>query len=129
MSGLKAKRYTILHFANDRMILSLRSWILGEMGYRVLNASKGVEAIQLGHRKRVDAVLLDVDHNAAEVKLIAKEMKQRRPDVPIVVLAGTEPLDGLHDLADVLVPRANNLETTLQALERVVAQRVQGSAA
>ena len=57
------------------------------MGYRVLNANDGFEAIQLAALEKVDAVVLDLDRNHAEVDLVATEIKRCRPKVPTILLA------------------------------------------
>ncbi len=86
MSGFEKIRRTIVHFGTDRIILCLRAWSLNEMGYRVLNAHNGHEAIKLAARAHVDAVVLDVDHNHAEVALVATKIKRCRPQVPTIML-------------------------------------------
>ena len=71
------------------------------MGYRVLNASNAIEAIKVAIRKRVDAVVLDLDSNHAEVALVATEIKRCRPQLPTILLADeTTPPDRAHYLAN-----------------------------
>ena len=110
---------TILHFCCDMTALMLRAQILAYSGYRVLNSSNGFEAIELCTREPVDAVVLDLDRNSAEVKVIAREIKQRRPEVPTIVLTETPaPVERMHKLADAVVAKQNApaLVKTLQRL-------------
>jgi response regulator RpfG family c-di-GMP phosphodiesterase len=51
------------------------------MGYRVLNADDGFDAIKLAALEKVDAVVLDLDRNDVEVDLVAAEIKPCRPQV------------------------------------------------
>jgi DNA-binding response OmpR family regulator len=62
-------------------------------------------------RELVDAVVLDLDGNRHEVALIAREIKQRHPDVPTIMLTGASAkVDGVHELADALVPKEDRPE-------------------
>jgi DNA-binding NtrC family response regulator len=89
--------------------LLLRAELLRRQGYRVLVSSNGFETMELCSRERVDAVVLELDRNRAEVALIAREIKRRRPEVPTIVLAEA-PADGLDELADALMPREDHPE-------------------
>jgi DNA-binding NtrC family response regulator len=121
MSGYEKQRRTILHYGTDRVVLLLRARGLNEMGYNVLNASNGFEAIKLAAHERVDAVVLDLDRNHAEVALVATEIKRCRPHLPTIVLADETTHPGrAHDLADALVPRRDNVEMLITALEKVL---------
>jgi DNA-binding response OmpR family regulator len=90
------------------------------MGYNVLNASNGFEAIRWAVVEHIDAVVLDMDRDQAEITLVAKEIKRCRPDVPTVVL-----VDGISnhfvELADVLVPKRNHSGMLSAAVKTVLA--------
>jgi DNA-binding response OmpR family regulator len=120
----RKKRRTILHFGTDRVLLLLRARSLNEMGYHVLNASDGFEAIKLATQEPVDAVVLDLDRNHAEVALVASEIKRCRPQVPTIVLTeGTAPPARVHKLADALVPGRDNLSMLVTTLDDLLATR------
>jgi DNA-binding NtrC family response regulator len=121
MSSLEKKRRTILHYGTDRVVLLLRARGLNEMGYHVLNASDGFEAIKLATQEHVDAVVLDLDRNHAEVALVATEIKRCRPQLPTILLADetTHP-SRANDLADALVPRRDNVKMLVTALENIL---------
>lgn len=118
------KRGTILHFGADRVVLLLRAWNLNQMGYRVLNVSDAAEAVKLATRRRVDAVVLDLDRNHAEVALVASAIKRCRLQVPTILLTEeTAPLPHAHELADALVPKRDDLGMLITALENLLAVR------
>jgi DNA-binding response OmpR family regulator len=122
MSSIEKKRRTVLHFGTDRVILLLRAWSLIETGYRVLNASDASEAIKLATRRRVDAVVLDLDCNHDEVTLVATAIRRCRPQVPTILLAeGTADLERAHELADALVPKRDDPEMLIAVLDNVLA--------
>ncbi len=120
MSQRQRKSHTILHFCCDDGALLTRTESLRRQGYRVLVSSNGFETVELCSREPVDAVVLDMDRNVAEVALIARELKQHHPEVPTIVLAaGPAPMEGVHDLADALVPRDNHPELA-KSLEKLL---------
>src|SRR5450631_930123 len=125
MSSVEKKRRTVLHYGTDRVVLISRARGLNEMGYHVLNASDGFEAIKLAAHEQVDAVVLDLDRNHAEVALVATEIKRCRPQLPTILLADeTTPPDRAHHLADALVPRRDNVKMLVTALENVLTSGV-----
>jgi DNA-binding response OmpR family regulator len=118
------KRGTILHFGADRVVLLLRAWNLNQMGYRVLNVSDAAEAVKLATRRRVDAVVLDLDRNHDEVALVATAIKRCRSQVPTILLAEeTALLHRAHELADALIPKRDDLGMLITALENLLATR------
>jgi DNA-binding NtrC family response regulator len=122
MSRPRKKRHTLVHFGTDRVVLHLRAWTLNEMGYRVLNVCHSEEAIKLAIRRRVDAVVLDLDRNHTEVMLVATAIKRSRPQVPTILLTDeTAPLPDAHELADALIPKRDDLGLLITALENVLA--------
>ena len=115
------KRRTILHYGTDHVELLSRTRGLNEMGYHVLVAGDGFEAIKLAAHQQVDAVVLDLDGNHAEVALVATEIKRSRPELPTILLAEeTTTPDRAHRLADALVPRRGNVKMLVTALENVL---------
>ena len=119
MSTRQRKTRTILHFSCDDNALLMRTEFLRRQGYRVLSSSNGFETMDLCSRERVDAVVLDVDHNHAEVALIAREIKQRRPQVRTIVLAESPAeVDGVRELADAVVPKED--PELVKSLQRLV---------
>lgn len=118
MSPRRKKTRTIVHFGSDRASVLRRACNLNPMGYNVLAAANGFEAIQWGARKTVDAVVLDLDRNHAEIALVATEIKRCRPHVPTILLAEPEAPRGFaHEVADALVTKSDSLEMLIAALE------------
>lgn len=108
MTVCNKKNATILHFGSDRPALLLRALSLTRMGYDVLNASNGFEAIHLASLEIVDAVVIDQNRDCEEVDLIVTEIKRFRPQLPTILLA--EQLGILRraqELADAWVRREN----------------------
>ena len=94
-----------------------------DAGYRVLNSSNGFDAIRLSTSGRVHAVVLDLDRNHEDVTLIAQEIKRLRPEVPTIVLTEmTEAVDGVRELAGVLVLKEDGHNPLLNSLRALLTE-------
>ncbi len=117
------KRPAVLHFSCDRAALFSRGQFLRDAGYRVLNSSNGFDAIRLSTSGRVHAVVLDLDRNHEDVTLIAQEIKRLRPEVPTIVLTETtEAVDGVSELAGVLVLKEDGHNPLLNSLRALLTE-------
>jgi CheY-like chemotaxis protein len=87
---------TILCIDDDAMKLLLRKTLLQSVGYSVITASTGLDALTLFQQWPVAAVVVDFqmpEMNGAEV---AAEMKRLRPEVPIIMLSAHADLTADH---------------------------------
>ena len=69
-----------------------RKMLLEENGYKVLEATCGVEGLKLFLSHSVDAVLLDYQMPGMNGDVVAATMKRFRSQVPIILLSAQEPL-------------------------------------
>ena len=58
------------------------------MGYRVLTARNGVEALEIFSRKRISLAVVDYYMQGMGGDMVAVEMKKLRPDVPVIIFSG-----------------------------------------
>lgn len=58
------------------------------MGYRVLTARNGIEALEIFSRKRISLAVVDYYMQGMGGDMVAVEMKKLRPDVPIIIFSG-----------------------------------------
>lgn len=78
--------------------------VLQENGYELLTAATGHEGLKLFRSRPVDAVVLEYNLGLLDGSVIASEIKQVRPTIPIVMLAQhTELPHGALQAVDVLV--------------------------
>jgi len=105
------KPNTVLHFSCIHEAQISYAQLLRSIGYRVLSPSDGFETIEVATREPVDAVVLDLHHSRVEVMLIAREIKRRRPQLPVLVLveAATPAID-FEESVDAVAARENDLE-------------------
>ena len=77
-----AIRNTLLCIHREPAQLSL----LQENGYKLLTATSGYEGLRLFKSRPVDAIVLEYHPGLSNGSVIADEIKQARPEIPIVML-------------------------------------------
>ena len=88
MQSSNPGRKTVLCAEDDEDQLTARKLVFESAGFDVLLARSGTEALQLFQNNHVDAVVLDYWMPRMKGLSVAREMKQLRPNTPILVLSG-----------------------------------------
>jgi CheY-like chemotaxis protein len=83
----KVPRPLILCIDDEELGLKVRRIVLEREGYSVLTALDGPTGLRLFADERVDAVVLDYFMPAMNGGEVAAEMRQLRPQVPIILLS------------------------------------------
>jgi DNA-binding response OmpR family regulator len=82
--------------------------LLQENGYQLVTATNGRDALRLFMSRPVDAIVLEYQLGLLDGSVIAAEIKQVRPKVPIVMLADHLELpDGALNSVDALVAKSD----------------------
>ncbi len=77
---------TILVVDDERSIrVSLRT-ILGSIGFEVLEAARGEEAVALGRMTHIDTVLLDINMPGLDGVDVCRALRKESPTLPIIML-------------------------------------------
>lgn len=82
----------ILSVDDEPGILVSRQLILESAGYEVLSATDGEQALSMFAEQSVDLVLLDYVMPGMDGGVVAEEIKNRNPRVPIVIISAS-PVD------------------------------------
>jgi CheY-like chemotaxis protein len=102
----------VLVVDDDDAVREITAGILLDLGYRVFEAGSGGAALDMFNH-RIDAVVLDFAMPGLNGADLARELRSRRPGVPILFATGYADADALADTPDdhiVLKPfRANDL--------------------
>lgn len=113
----------ILSVDDEPVILATRQEILRRAGYRVFSAANGCDALTFFNSQFVDLVLLDYRMPEFDGGAIAREMKKRKPTVPVIIVSAY-----IHDLesvscADCFVVKGGNPAVLLAEIARLLAPR------
>jgi signal transduction histidine kinase/ActR/RegA family two-component response regulator len=81
---------TVLIVEDEEMMLHALGKILGEQGYKVLKASDGEMALETyqRHKDTIDVVLLDLGLPKMSGRDVLLRMKNKNPDVKVVIASG-----------------------------------------
>lgn len=106
--------------------VTLRKPILENSGYSVLTATTSKQGLALVSSHPIDAVIIDCPLPDMSGELLARQLRAKRPTLPIVVLSrlSTGIPDGLAGLADATFTKALDPFSSLVAkLSELVPQR------
>ncbi len=115
---------TILVVDDNADLLDLCVDVLRYIGYSVLQAPSGAEALALiDESSSVDAVLIDVTMPVMTGPELAQEIRRRRPDLPVILMSGSSATvddDKEHPFATDRILRKPFSDTELATVIRAV---------
>ena len=90
---------TVLLVDDEPAVRRLGSRMLESLGFSIVTARDGVEAIDLlrGHRDRITCVILDLTMPQMDGKETFRELRAIRPEVPVVLSSGYAEQDATQD--------------------------------
>jgi CheY-like chemotaxis protein len=101
----------------------VRKLVLSNAGYQVLTAGSGEEGLEVFRQHPVDLVIADhflTDKSGAET---AAEMKQLKPDVPILIVsAASEPPSGL-EFCDGFLSKGEGPDALLEVIAGLLSRK------
>lgn len=107
---------TILCVDDEPVALFLRKAVLEKFGFEVVTASSAKEALQILTTRRFDLVLSDLLMPEISGTELAKAVKERYPNLPVVVVSGVNEIPPEVKYADLFISK---LEGPVRMCERV----------
>jgi len=115
----EAKR-TILCVDDEATPMLLRRFVLEKSGFCVLTAASGQEALQILDRQPVDLVLTDLLMPGLSGTELAREVKRRRPELPVVLLSGVNEIPEDATAADLFLSKVEGPEAMCRKLSEML---------
>ena len=112
----------ILCIDDADVALRVRKLVLASAGYAVLTAASGEEGLELFKQHAVELVIADHFLSAKTGTEIAKEMKELKPEVPILIVSATAEKPSGIEFADGFLPKGDSPEILLAAIARLLKQ-------
>jgi two-component system, OmpR family, alkaline phosphatase synthesis response regulator PhoP len=106
----------ILCIDDAEIALRVRKLLLTSAGYSVLTAASGEEGFEMFKQQPVELVIADhflSDKTGAE---IAREMKEWKPDVPILIVSAAPEEPGGLEFADGFLSKGEGPDTLLDKI-------------
>jgi signal transduction histidine kinase/ActR/RegA family two-component response regulator len=118
---------SVLLVEDEKMVCEVNRAILEHLGYHVVEAATGAEALALIDDRAFDIVLLDMKLPDIEGKTVFTQIKQRRPDSRVIVCSGYT-LEGsaqglLGSGADAFIQKPFSLSLISSKLNEVLAKK------
>lgn len=98
-------RNWIMCVDDENIPLLLRTRVLEKAGFRVTPVSSASEALNLLETKPVNLVLTDLLMPGMSGAEFAREIKARRPDLPVVIVSGVTELPPDASWADLFISK------------------------
>ena len=108
----------LLCIEDDPIYLHLRKAVLEKEGYNVIGVTSAEEALETLGEAPVRCIIADHMLKGQTGIDAAKEMKKIRPDVPIILYSGTNPVTIQH--VDVFINKGEPTTSFLQIVHDVV---------
>ena len=80
---------TLLYVDDHRLRTQALTARLRHLGYEVLSASNGFDGLQIFRTKNIDLAVVDYYMPGMSGDLLAMEMKNSKPQVPVIIFSGT----------------------------------------
>jgi CheY-like chemotaxis protein len=114
----------LLYVEDDARVRKLYQQLLTNLGYSVVVARDGHQALQLFDPASTDAVLVDYQLPDMNGGQIAAELKRRCPTVPVIMVSGCEPiLQEAPHFVDAAVAKGAPVQELADQIELLLANR------
>ena len=121
-SSTAARRPVILCIDDADVALRVRKLLLGSEGYNVLTANSGEDGLELFKQNPIELVIADHFLTGKSGTEIAREMKELKPEVPILIIsAAIEKPPGL-EFADGFLAKGQPTQVLLDIIDRLLAK-------
>ena len=115
------EKKTLLCIDDELIGLKIRKLILERSGYEVLTAEDGPHGLELFRDQDVHGVVLDYFMPGMDGGLVARQMKQLKPAIPILMLSAYFSLpDHALDHVDAFITKGQSPEILLEKLRQLV---------
>ncbi|MBN1834149.1 MAG: response regulator [Deltaproteobacteria bacterium] len=122
MGTLPEGRQRVLVIDDFKAIRDIISKFFAHMGYSVVAADNGKEALGLFFDNPFSLVLTDLDMPEIDGLTLAFSIKQRYPHTPVVLITGSESEDIQKGLVDLIIPKPFKIKDLEQTAQRFLSK-------
>jgi len=115
---------TLLYVDDNDLRLEVLTTRLRLLGYRVLSASNGEEALAIFAKNNVDLAVVDYYMPGMTGDMVAMEMKDQKPLVPVIIFSGVFTLSEMViAFVDGFVSTSDDPDSLLNKISEILAPR------
>jgi CheY-like chemotaxis protein len=120
ITAAKPEQAVVLCIDDDDIALRVRKLVLGSAGYEVLVATSGEAGLEVFRQNLVHLVIADHFLSAKTGTEIAREMKQLKPNVPILIVSASADEPAGLEFADGFLPKGDAPDALLATIARLL---------
>jgi len=124
-----SKPATILCVDDEKVALYLRQAVLQKFGFEVVTASSAKEALQMLGAQRFDLVLSDLLMPEMSGTELARVIKEKYPNLPVVVVSGVNEIPPEVRYADLFISKLEGPVVLCERLREILGQARSASSA
>ncbi len=113
-------KFTVLCVDDEEIPLYLRKRVLEKSGYEVLTATSARQALEILHERRVHVVLSDQLMPNMTGTELAKAIKERYPEIPVVLVSGVNEFPPDVGYANAFLSKLEGPATMCQKLAEIL---------
>lgn len=115
------QRPVILSVDDEPALLYTREKLLQFLGYEVLSAANGEKALEIFAAHPVDLVLLDFRMPGMDGGIVARQMKRRKPRVPVVMVSANQVPNEVLSFVDGFIVKGQRPDVLLAQIKPLLA--------
>jgi two-component system, cell cycle sensor histidine kinase and response regulator CckA len=114
---------TVLVIDDEDLVRDVVARMVEDLGYTAITAADGMTGLEVVERQTVDAVLVDLTMPRMSGADVVAALRQRRPELPVVVCSGYD-RDGRGPVqADAFLPKPFRMEVLERTLAKILPLR------
>lgn len=120
-----ALRPVVLCIDDNVLVLAIRKSLLESRDFRVLTAEDGPAGLEIVNREPIDVVIVDYEMPAVDGGTIARELRRKHPNLPILLVsgfAGKIP-ESLLAIVDGFIAKGSSPDLLINEVVRVTATK------
>jgi CheY-like chemotaxis protein len=122
-----SEQYLILCIDDEENQLAVRKLVLEMEGYSVLAASSGQQALHLLARHQIDLVLSDHLMPGLTGAELARQIKERNPDLPVILISAVNEIPAEAIYADLFMSKLDGPLAMCQNISQMLGRSKNGS--
>ena len=119
-----AKRKRILYVEDNPAVRTIRTLMMERDGYEVITAATVAEGLQALSNAHADLAVVDYGLPDGRGDHLCRELKQRSPGLPVVLVSGSVPED-LDASADAFLTKGEEPAELMRTIARLLGNRPQ----
>ena len=119
-------RPVVLCIDDNVLVLAIRKSLLESRDFRVLTAEDGPAGLEIVNRKPVDVVIVDYEMPGMDGGAIAKELRRKHPNLPILLVSGFagEIPESLLAIVDGFIAKGSSPDLLIKEVVRITEAKV-----